>query len=227
MLHCLYKIKHCYVTEVDKLNLISKKDLLAITGISYGQLYRWKRERLIPEEWFIKQSAYTGQETFFPREQILSRIKSILDLKDNYSLEELAKILSPETSVATIHINNLLNITEFDKELVNLLPEIFGKEQFDFFDIAYIIAISQTAEKLGLSISSEVALLRKSTSAALSQKNTNVTCTIFSTAGEYHTVFSLDSAPVVFDNDVEVRDQIHLSEIADIIKVKYKNLFVK
>lgn len=45
--------------------LISKKDLLAITGISYGQLYRWKRERLIPEEWFIKQSSYTGQETFF------------------------------------------------------------------------------------------------------------------------------------------------------------------
>ena len=35
--------------------LISKKDLLAETGISYGQLYRWKREQLIPEEWFIKQ----------------------------------------------------------------------------------------------------------------------------------------------------------------------------
>ena len=38
-------------------HLISKKDLLAVMGISYGQLYRWKRQRLIPEEWFIKQSA--------------------------------------------------------------------------------------------------------------------------------------------------------------------------
>ena len=64
------------------MNLISKKDLLAVTGISYGQLYRWKRQRLIPDEWFLKQSSYTGQETFFPREQMLSRIQSILELKD-------------------------------------------------------------------------------------------------------------------------------------------------
>ncbi|MCL2486473.1 MAG: YhbD family protein, partial [Oscillospiraceae bacterium] len=35
-----------------KEGLISKKDLLEFTGISYGQLYRWKREGLIPEEWF-------------------------------------------------------------------------------------------------------------------------------------------------------------------------------
>ena len=41
--------------------LISKKDLLNDTGISYGQLYRWKREGLIPEEWFIKQPSFTGQ----------------------------------------------------------------------------------------------------------------------------------------------------------------------
>ena len=57
------------------MNLISKKDLLAVTGISYGQLYRWKRQRLIPEEWFIKKASYTGQETFFPRESIISRVE--------------------------------------------------------------------------------------------------------------------------------------------------------
>ena len=62
------------------MNLISKKDLLVVTGISYGQLYRWKRQQLIPEEWFIKKASYTGQETFFPREQIISRIETILQL---------------------------------------------------------------------------------------------------------------------------------------------------
>ena len=51
--------------------LISKKDLLELTGISYGQLYRWKRKKIIPEEWFIKKSVSTGQETFFPMEKIL------------------------------------------------------------------------------------------------------------------------------------------------------------
>lgn len=68
---------------------ISKKELLAETGISYGQLYRWKRERLIPEEWFIKRSSFTGQETFFPRERILERVRAILEQKDTRSLVEI------------------------------------------------------------------------------------------------------------------------------------------
>lgn len=68
---------------------ISKKDLLTETGISYGQLYRWKREGLIPEEWFSKRSSFTGQETWFPRERMLERVKMILETKDDMSLEEI------------------------------------------------------------------------------------------------------------------------------------------
>ena len=79
-------------------NLISKKDLLQLTGISYGQLYRWKRENLIPEAWFVKKASFTGQETFFPKEKILERTSMILELKDKYSLEELGNIFSPEST---------------------------------------------------------------------------------------------------------------------------------
>lgn len=50
-----------------EIELISKKELLPLTNISYGQLYRWKRKNLIPEDWFIKKSVSTGQETFFPK----------------------------------------------------------------------------------------------------------------------------------------------------------------
>jgi len=75
--------------------LISKKELLELTGISYGQLYRWKRKQLIPEEWFIRKSTFTGQETFFPKGQILSRIGKIVAMKDELSLDELAGKLSP------------------------------------------------------------------------------------------------------------------------------------
>ena len=92
-------------------------------GISYGQLYRWKRQRLIPEEWFIKQSAYTGQETFFPREQILSRIQSILELKDKYSLDELARLLSPGTSDTEFSRGELEDFAEIDQELLGGLPK--------------------------------------------------------------------------------------------------------
>jgi len=209
------------------LNLISKKDLLAITGISYGQLYRWKRERLIPEEWFIKQSSYTGQETFFPREQILSRINSILELKDNYSLEELAKLLSPEASVAQISIDTLSNITEINSELLMMVPEAFKREQFDFFDVALIVGLSQVVGKSGVSIEQVRTLLNRIISPALSKKNTNVLCTIFRCEEEYHAVFSVNSLPVAFDDDIEVITQINLREISDMIKLKYKNLFMK
>ena len=70
---------------------ISKKDLLTETGISYGQLYRWKRDGLIPEEWFVKRPAYTGQETWFPKERVLERVGKILDMKDDQSLEEIRR----------------------------------------------------------------------------------------------------------------------------------------
>ena len=76
---------------------ISKKDLLKETGISYGQLYRWKRENLIPDAWFEKRSSFTGQETLFPRTLILERVHFILTHKDEYSLTELKNLLSPES----------------------------------------------------------------------------------------------------------------------------------
>jgi len=75
---------------------ISKKELLEATGISYGQLYRWKRECLIPDAWFVKRAAFTGQETYFPRERILARVKFILENKEKYSLQQLQKRLSPD-----------------------------------------------------------------------------------------------------------------------------------
>jgi DNA-binding transcriptional MerR regulator len=77
-------------------DLISKKDLLLQTGISYGQLYRWKRKGLIPEEWFVRKSTFTGQETFFPRDRMLERVARIRDMKDeDLSLEDIADTLSP------------------------------------------------------------------------------------------------------------------------------------
>jgi DNA-binding transcriptional MerR regulator len=77
-------------------DLISKKDLLIATGISYGQLYRWKRKGLIPEDWFVRKSTFTGQETFFPRDKMLARVERVLSMKDeDLSLDEIAETVSP------------------------------------------------------------------------------------------------------------------------------------
>ena len=77
-------------------DMISKKDLLVTAGISYGQLYRWKRKGLIPEDWFVRRSTFTGQETFFPRDKVLSRIEKIKSMKDeDASLDEIADAVAP------------------------------------------------------------------------------------------------------------------------------------
>jgi hypothetical protein len=84
--------------EVERMDseMISKKELLVSAGISYGQLYRWKRKGLIPEGWFVRKSTFTGQETFFPREKVLSRIEKIKSMKDeDASLDEIADAVSP------------------------------------------------------------------------------------------------------------------------------------
>ena len=77
--------------------LISKKELLELYGISYGALYRWKRKGLIPESWFIKKSTVTGQETFFPKKMICERMEMIQRQKDDVSLEELSRLFSAES----------------------------------------------------------------------------------------------------------------------------------
>lgn len=209
------------------MNLISKKDLLAITGISYGQLYRWKRERLIPEEWFIKQSAYTGQETFFPREQILSRIQSILDLKDQYSLEELAKILSPHTTQATVSLQELKEIEEIEEKLLKHLQEARGKERYDFKETAFLIFVSQASKTLEMTEEQAAELLSKSIPALARQMTDNVTCTIFQAGGEYHTVFSSSNVSMIFDDDIDTVERKSISETVDMLKTKYKYIFIK
>ena len=65
-------------------------------NISYGQLYRWKREGLIPDAWFIKQAVSTGQETYFDENLIIPRIKKILELKDIYQFEEMKPFFDEE-----------------------------------------------------------------------------------------------------------------------------------
>lgn len=107
-------------------DLISKKELLSLTGISYGQLYRWKRKNLIPEEWFIRKSAYTGQETFFPKDKILTRINKITNMKNELSLDELADMLSPNPKDSTLTREELLNRNIVSKETLDYYVESQG-----------------------------------------------------------------------------------------------------
>lgn len=111
-------------------NLVSKKNLLEKYSISYGALYRWKRKGLIPEEWFIKKSTSTGQETFFPKDLIFERVEMILSKKEDVLLDELAEKISGEE--------------ESDAKIV--IETVFGKKTFRIKDIKSVKRILENGE---------------------------------------------------------------------------------
>lgn len=205
--------------------LISKKDLLAITGISYGQLYRWKRERLIPEEWFIKKSSYTGQETFFPREQMLSRIQSIQELKDKYSLEELSRMLSPEVSENTYSISEIEQIEEIDKELFKILQGAFAKEEFSYMEVLVMTILSEINKELDLShmIVGEIAWGIKEQLSKV--KSTGYQFLILSLEGKYYSMIKEASDEIILDTRFEIIKSVSMEQFSNDLKVKYKNIF--
>jgi DNA-binding transcriptional MerR regulator len=106
--------------------LISKKDLLETANISYGQLYRWKRKNLIPESWFIRKSTFTGQETFFPKEDILQRIEKIKSLKDDLSLDELAGMFSPSPTLASLTEKEITERNIVSKTVLDMFSDYHG-----------------------------------------------------------------------------------------------------
>jgi DNA-binding transcriptional MerR regulator len=132
--------------------LMSKKELLELTGISYGQLYRWKRKGLIPEDWFIKKSSYTGQETFFPRDRVLARIERIKHMKDDIALDDLVDLFTPSLQKITLTEAELRQRNLVSAEALLLyqtdrpLPDLI-----DYRTILQIAALDQVIAQCALS----------------------------------------------------------------------------
>ncbi|KML30009.1 DUF4004 family protein [Rossellomorea marisflavi] len=114
--------------------LISKREVLDMTGISYGQLYRWKRKNILPESWFIKKSSFTGQETYFPKEKVLERIQKIKELKDDHSLDELSAIFSPDSSTIQLSGKQVRELNLIPEDLWNLFQ---ARETFTGQDLLH------------------------------------------------------------------------------------------
>ncbi|MGV3488931.1 MAG: YhbD family protein [Tuberibacillus sp.] len=141
--------------------LISKKELLELTGISYGQLYRWKRKDLIPEEWFIRKSTFTGQETFFPKEKILRRIDKIINMKDHLSLDEIADQVSPNPTMTTLETETALKHNIVSKVALDVFNERYGNVTILKFDQLLVVFILDKGLKTGAVSLEEGRLLLK------------------------------------------------------------------
>ncbi len=204
---------------------ITKKDLLNETGISYGQLYRWKREGLIPEEWFIKQPSFTGQETVFPRKQILSRIKAIQELKDKYSLEELAKILSPEVAERYFTTEDLKVIEEIKDNLIPAFVQGFQKSNFLFIEVLIMIALSEFMEHSDMSRGQLIEIVEGLKGYLPKMKSTGFILLLFDRQKDYYATIYEEQAQIYIDSRLNIVKEIHLADLSNKLKLKYRNSF--
>ena len=204
---------------------ITKKDLLNETGISYGQLYRWKREGLIPEEWFIKQPSFTGQETVFPKRQILKRIKAIQELKEKYSLEELAKILSPEIAQRYFTSKDLEIIEEINNNLIPAFVQGFDKDKFTFVEVLIMIALSEFKMNSDISRGQLTEIVEGFREYLSAIKSTGYILILFDRKNDYYATIYEEQAQVYIDNRLRIVKKIHLNDISNLLKLKYRNSF--
>ncbi|MDL5140617.1 YhbD family protein [Bacillus atrophaeus] len=202
--------------------LISKKDLLEETSISYGQLYRWKRKNLIPEEWFIRKSTFTGQETFFPREEILKRVSKIQEMKENLSLDEMRDMLSPRVKDMKITGGELVERGLISSEVLSVFLKLRDTDNvyFSYQDIlsAYVLEgllqsgnISLDEGKMAVEVLNQSALseIKKHTELIILRKLGITTCFV-----------AASSEPIIFEKAVKIAEKIDLAETSEELKAK-------
>lgn len=187
--------------------MISKKDLLIETNISYGQLYRWKREGLIPDEWFIKKSVSTGQETYFDEELIIPRIHKILELKDLYQLDELKAFLSQDINKKLFNIKEIILIEEIDPYILKEIVK--DKKELNIIELVlvYIFSISKGIDYKDIIDNIKI-------------KDLNLDSKFYVLEKDSTSFYAISSGDVIFDKSVSIKGMMKFEDVAAIIAKK-------
>ncbi len=201
-------------------NVISKRDLLRETGISYGQLYRWKRQNLIPEDWFIRRSSYTGQETYFSRDKILERIKTIKHLKGRYSLDELARILSPEFTGITYPVSRVISKEIMDQQTAELFRRKINKEACSFWEVCVIYALGLLRSKYFLTEADLERVSQKILDWSAKLQNGSYKIYVVKCDGQNTVIIAAKEPPLFLDKALQVMGSYDLEEIGATVKQK-------
>lgn len=190
--------------------LITKKQLLDLTGISYGQLYRWKRKGIIPEEWFIKKSSFTGQETFFEKDKILERINKIMELKDNTSLDDMADMFSINPAAMVYGRESITKAGIVTDGFIDLYNKSFGSRgSFKFKDLMCMYIFKMMIKKNDIEFSDIEDIIRRFYDKYDSLQNKDFNLTVirkdevtFTIMCEKESYYVLDNSEVIFDVNI-------------------------
>ena len=199
--------------------LISKKELLELTKISYGQLYRWKRKGLIPEEWFFRKSTYTGQETFFPRSRMLTRVSRILSMKEDVSLDDLADAFSPEAP-ASPDADTLTRRGIVSADAMRLYLEGHDGSPLSFDDALHAYLFSQVLMSGELSLDEARLMLDTLRTAAMRFGKTPAQVLLMRKLGVFGCVALAAGGEVLPDKDTRLIRRLDLGAAAEELKLK-------
>jgi len=141
--------------------LISKKELLNLEQISYGTLYRWKRQGLIPESWFIHRATDIGQATFFPAEKIITRIERIKELKNELSVDQMQELFSANVESFKIPLEDFKSLELVGKMSLTAFTSVFpGKDLLDFNDVFGMYVVDHLMKLSGIYLEDAKQVLR-------------------------------------------------------------------
>ena len=200
-------------------NLISKKELLTLTGISYGSLYRWKRKQLIPDDWFIKKSTFTGPETFFPREKVLERIAKIQQMKEDLSLDDLAKTFSGVPPEVQITPQKLIE-GGFTSHAVEGLQLVSQAQELDFYGALYLTICDRLLAEGYLSLPEADAVLAHLLSEFKGFETAPV-LTVYRKMGITFSILTGATAKITVDDGAKQIVSIHTAEQWEALKTKW------
>ncbi len=201
--------------------LISKKELLDLTGISYGQLYRWKRKGLIPEDWFIRKATYTGQETFFPRSQVLARIEKIKNMKEDISLDDLADVFSPAQDEVSLTAQEAARRGIASAEVLKLfLADRGGDGPLDFADALQAHLFDQVLVSGEVSLDEARLMLDVLRTGSIRQGEAPAELYLTRKLGVFCCFSVSPPATVGLDRDMRLIRRIHLPSVTEALKIK-------
>ena len=209
---------------MEEQDLLSKKELLALTGISYGQLYRWKRQNLIPEAWFVKQASFTGQETFFPKDKVLKRVETILKLKDQYSLEELAEIFAPELTNKVFKASSIRQVEDLDQGILGLFIKHFAKENFTFRELLFVYALGKIDRSLNSGEPWRVYIVTTVKSWLSQVNSSDYQLLVCQTNERKFSILLQEDSTLFLDNDSVILANLKLNELANELRSKLTGL---
>lgn len=202
-------------------DLISKKELLKITGISYGQLYRWKRKKLIPEDWFIKKSTFTGQETFFPKYKVMDRIEKIKTMKGDISLDSLAQMLSPDLTEKTVTHKDLNDRNIVSEETLEFHKSEYGEtKKFNFEQIISLYLLDKLFKSGKIGYSDGKIVFKLFNDKYQKFKGKNCDLVFFRKMGVSGCCMVPNSNDVYFEETIKIIEIVNISELIEELKIR-------